>query len=538
MIFGPTVEVLREDSVEGLTESLSERAGAKSGRWKRVPMAEINLEVLDRSRLGDLVPANCCLTHLDLAPWAVQWLPQPAGFTLQFSETDSPRLHVPFRWRGTCQVMLPTATLRPRKQPYRLLLEMARGTIDRLRNRVASWQVLEFRPSPTLKATIDACSVDFCRAMSLEQQPEACEKHSVALIDAGLAAMDLAAQEFVTWQRAEPAENPSGNSSTLRGTWLTVEPSSEALNEPLKVAAALDDLVNTVIVRPRWELIETRPNQWDWSSVDQLLSAANSRPWNVVLGPILSFQRSAWPEWLLALSDPTEIRRAVQRYVAKLMERYAGQVDLVMLAERVNMASGLKWDGPARLQLVIDAGTTLRRAVDNLPYVVGFAQPFSESQPRGVDYPAIHLADALLRANLEICGFALDFEFGDGPCDTRPRDLCQLVERLSHWSSFGLPLVVSTSSVERSEAECLEASCKRPDDTECDELVWGQPHFQRWLEILDASGVVDGVFWNHAFDSSRAGRGLLDRFGDPTERAKVLRKAFGLQDPNDTLPIE
>lgn len=500
-------------------------------------MAEIHLEVLDRSRLGDLDPASAYLTHLDLAAWTAQWLPRPSGFTLQFSEKDSPRLHVPYRWRGNCQVMLPTATLRPRPQPYRLLLEVARGTIDRLRNRVASWQVMDFRPSPTLKQTIDACSLDFCRSMSLEHQPQACEKSSIALIDAGLAAMDLAASEFVSWQRSEQAEAAAGSSSTLRGTWLETDARSDKLDTPEKVTAALDDLVNTVIVRPRWELIETRPNQWDWSSIDPLLAAANSRPWNVVLGPVLSFQRSSWPEWLISLSDPTEIRRAVQRYVAKLMERFAGQVDLVILAERVNMASGLKWDGPARLQLVIDAGTTLRRAVDNLPYVVGFTQPFSENQPRGVDYPAFHLADALLRANLEICGFALDFEFGDGPSDTRPRDLCQLVERLSHWSSFGLPLVVSTSSSEQSEAERLAAACKDAEATECDELIWGQPHFQRWLEILDASGVVDGVFWNHATDFSRSGRGLLDREGEPTERARVLRKAFGLPDPNDTMPI-
>ncbi|MCA9105185.1 MAG: hypothetical protein KDA83_07155 [Planctomycetales bacterium] len=533
-------------------------------------MAEIHLEVDDRSRLGDLDPSVAYLSGLDLAPWKSTWERSDSGWTLRFSETDSPRLHLPVKLNDDFQVMLSTATMRPGPRPYRLWLEIARGTVDRLRNRVSAWQVLDFVPSHRLRQEIERCSLEFCVAMGQHRDVAACERTAQSLIDQTLEAMDLAAEEYVAWQRDSAAAG-SSNSSTLRGVWLDVERGSPHVGTAAQVADALDDLVNTVVVCPCWNEIEARPDQWNWSSVDERLAAANSRPWNVVLGPLLSFQRSAWPEWLLAQTDHVEIRRSVQRWVAKLMERYAGQVDLVILAEKVNLVDGLGWDGPTRLQLVIDAGTTLRRAVDNLPYVVGFTQPFSESQYRGVDYPAFHLADALLRANLEISGFALDFEFGGGPTDTRPRDLCQLIDRLAHWGSFGLPLVVSTSAEERSDAEwvALRAAragfresepAERPASEETTREVkddgnennsrtfelsttgpgavdWVQPYFRRWLEILDSSGVVDAVFWSHALDSQGSARGLVNRDGEATHRARVFRQAFGLPDPHDTLPL-
>ncbi|MEZ6105753.1 MAG: hypothetical protein R3B96_06440 [Pirellulaceae bacterium] len=66
---------------------------------------------------------------------------------------------------------------------------------------------------------------------------------------------------------------------------------------------------------------------------------------------------------------------------------------------------------------------------------------------------------------------------------------------------------------------------------------WVQPYFRRWLEILDSSGVVDAVFWSHALDSEGSTRGLVNRDGEATHRARIFRQAFGLPDPHDTLPM-
>ncbi|MEZ6105752.1 MAG: hypothetical protein R3B96_06435 [Pirellulaceae bacterium] len=166
--------------------------------------------------------------------------------------------------------------------------------------------------------------------MGQHRDVAACERTSQSLIDQTLEAMDLAAEEYVAWQR----DSAAAGSSTRRRCAESVgcRTRSPHVGTAAQVAERLEDLVNTVVVCPCWNEIEARPDQWNWSSVDERLAAANSRPWNVVLGPLLSFQRSAWPGG--SCRKPIMLRSGgrYSRWVAKLMERYAGQVDLVILA--------------------------------------------------------------------------------------------------------------------------------------------------------------------------------------------------------------
>ena len=450
---------------------------------------------------------------LDVAPWRTQWMPSPRGWTVKFDETDSPRLHAPVRLDAGPPLVISSATLRARSNPYRVWLELARGALDRLRNRIAGWQVQGFVLSEALQAQVRDITLAFCEAAMAATDGPRCDDLSHRVVVMTLEAMDRVVEEPGGWLRANATA--SGRSATLRGAWL-LPPAGLAKSDDLELhAQRLEGLVNTIVVAPDWSSIEPRPNEWHWESLDAAIEVANRRSWNVVLGPFFSFRRECFPEWVLAGDDTTEIRRAVQRFVSQLMQRHASHVDLVLAVDQINRVDGLAWDGPLRLQLVIDAGATLRRSVENLPFVVGFTQPFSEDQPRGVDYPALHLADALLRANLELCGLAIDFTFGDGPGMTRPRDLFQLLERLGQWSSFGLPLVVGTNQAAPESPE-LEGTQVRRD-------------FGRWLEVLDASPWVHGLFWQPGGE-----REMLDRQGELTANGRLFQERCPLPSPHDT----
>jgi hypothetical protein len=506
-------------------------------------MAEIHLTVDVPSRLVDFGSQTAYLSGLDLAPWPCAWSRSGNAWTLRYDQIDSPRLSATVSDGAASGWMLATATLRPRAAPYRLWLELARGTVDRLRNRVAAWEILGFVPSDTLRRQVGDCGLGFCDAIAAASDGRRCDELAIGTIDRAVGTIRAAAREYVEHLRLESVDAPAG-SSTLRGTWFVDEPSlaTELLGDDSPadlegVASGLEGLVNTIAIAPDWRSIEGSPDHWNWDRLDRQIEAANRRSWNVVLGPLISFRRDRWPEWLVDSDDPNEIRRGVQRFVGRMMERYSGQVDLALLADRVNLPVDLAWEGPLRLQYVIDAGTTLRRAVDNLPFVVGFTQPFAESQPRGQDYPAFHLADALLRANLDVSGFALDFEFGNGFDQTRPRDLCQLLDRLQHWNSFGLPLVVATSQfAAEDDEEATHPEIAVDDAGAFDPAQWSQPAFGDWIELLDASRLVHAVFWNHPVDGSSTGRGLVDREGNPTANGRIFRRAFRLPAPDDTLP--
>src|SRR5262245_30684522 len=55
---------------------------------------------------------------------------------------ESGTLNIPWQVRDFGQIMLRTATLRERNEPYHLHVELARGKVNQLRNQTADWELM------------------------------------------------------------------------------------------------------------------------------------------------------------------------------------------------------------------------------------------------------------------------------------------------------------------------------------------------------------------------------------------------------------
>lgn len=471
-------------------------------------MSELRFVIHDRTRLPGIGNENGYLAGLDLNPWNAKWEMSDQGFSLQYEEQDSPKFHQQVILASGALITLVTSTLKPAQAPHLFWLELARGTVDRLRNRIGSWEVNGLVPSDKLSNQLSECCRLFCSAIAQRDDVKECEHHSVSVIDLTLETMDLALSEYLQWVN-EGGVSDSGASKTLRGVWLTER---EFENE--ERAATLNRCFNTAAVDVNWSEIQPTQGEWDWSALDEKLDKANQQEWNVVLGPILRFERRYIPDWVFSLGDDfSEVRSALQQFVTKLVKRCASKVDLCVLATKINFEGDTQWSGSTRLQLIIDAAVGLRRAADNLPFIVGISQPFSESQVRGDDFPVLHLADGLVRANIDLCGFLLELDFGFGAGKTWPRDLCQLVDRLGQWSMFGLPTVIVTS--------------QNVADRNAGERAEGLANFPLWLKLLERTASVHAVFWP-LIEPHEEGRMLLDAHGEPTIACDWIREGFDL----------
>ena len=109
----------------------------------------------------------------------------------------------------------------------------------------------------------------------------------------------------------------------------------------------------------------------------------------------------------------------------------------------------------------MDAAIGLRRVTDQLPFIVGVTQPFSECHAIEDEYPVLHVADGLLRSNIDLAGFALEIEFGTEPGQSWPRDACQLMDRIGQLGMFGLPMVVVTGQGDSFEGDAMSGSRRR-----------------------------------------------------------------------------
>src|ERR1700756_3822418 len=76
---------------------------------------------------------------LDDIPWLTHVTEEENGLVVERAVSESGSLHILWNVAGRGQVVLATATLIEREEPYNLSVELARGTVNRLKANVVAW---------------------------------------------------------------------------------------------------------------------------------------------------------------------------------------------------------------------------------------------------------------------------------------------------------------------------------------------------------------------------------------------------------------
>src|SRR5690349_10112397 len=93
-------------------------------------------------RLAPMAVERAFFCGMDDLPWqtTAQW--SDGQLLIRRAEDDSGSLHIPWIADSQPELMLATATLMERQAPYILPVELARGTVHRLRNQLSVWESL------------------------------------------------------------------------------------------------------------------------------------------------------------------------------------------------------------------------------------------------------------------------------------------------------------------------------------------------------------------------------------------------------------
>ena len=110
---------------------------------------------------------------------------------LERDSRESGNIHVPWQVDGHGELLLSTATLMERDRPYDLAVEVARGTVNRLRSKAETWNLAGLRLSDNLASQIRAAGQSFIRAATSQQDPEAAAVVAQTAIRQALDAMTL-----------------------------------------------------------------------------------------------------------------------------------------------------------------------------------------------------------------------------------------------------------------------------------------------------------------------------------------------------------
>ncbi|HTU26414.1 MAG TPA: endo-1,4-beta-xylanase, partial [Pirellulales bacterium] len=460
---------------------------------------------------------------MDDLPWQgrSQW--QDDQIFVKRVENDSGQYHIPWPIEGYGELLLGTATLMERDAPYRLSVELARGTIHRLRQHLATWQGWGLTVSDRVLTPLAAARKEFARAVTQQKEPAVADQFAAAAIERAVAAGDRLAQEFVeaalTARRQQAARNSALFGASLGST--AVDPAA---------GAWLPEVFNTAIVPLSWREVEQHEGVRDWSVADRQIEWCREHGMRVCGGPLVQLDRTSVPDWLyLWEGDDEAVVKFAADYVREAVNRYRGKVHLWQSAARLNVNDVLSLSEEQRLRLVVIAIEAVRQTDPKVPVTLVVDQPFAEFMAeRECDLSPLHFADALVRAEIGLVAIGLEINLGYWPGGTGLRDVLELGRQIDRWSMLGMPLLLTLTMPSAAGADPLARSAAQPvpfgakgELTVELQRQW----IERLLPMLLTKPAVQGIFWNQLADNVAHDfphGGLIDAAGKPKPAVEAL----------------
>ena len=458
------------------------------------------------------------LSGVDRVPWPSQARIDGDELLLTRSVSDSGSLYVSWPIEGHGLLTLSTCTLMERPAPYLLPLELARGSVDQLRNQIADWRLLGLVIPEAISTKVSE-AIGCLGAAAVNQNDRTASAVSAqrAIRVAADAGRDLAAayveQMFAARRR----------SATKTSCWLAGDLGVSLLDNPM--SRQFPRVFNAAAVPLRWREVETGEGSFQWSVSDKQIAWCKAQRLKVFGGPLLRLDAGGIPDWLcLWEGDFDNLILFASEYAAAAAKRYLGKVDLWLATARANTADILSLSEEENLRLSARAVEVIHSVDPDTPIVISIDQPWAEYMSRReVDYPPWQFVEALVRSGSRLSGIALEINVGYHPAGTLPRTLLEFSRQLDRWSLLGLPLLVSVTASSGSHNDPLVVrGAKAPNgSTPQSQQAW----IAQYLPLILAKSYVFGIIWNQLRDGEPHDfpqGGLFDIKGRPKPALQTL----------------
>ncbi len=478
-----------------------------------------------RDRLAPDAAERAYLAGLDEIPWHCRASWSEQTLVVQRNESDSGNFFIPCPIEGHGELTLSTACLMERERPYHLQVELARGTLHRLRNQLAAWTSSGMVPPAGIRAPIKAAHEHLSWAATRQEEAEAAADRALLATRLALDAMRLLSDAYVQ-QALSARHQQTGKLNTLWGFNAGGARVSEA------VCRQLAPTFNTAMVPLVWRDIEPREGKRDWTSCDEKIEWCRAQGWKICSGPLLEIDKWSLPDWmyLWGAGEEDNFRSCVAEHVQAVVARYRGKVQLWQCAARLNTNNEFAHGEDERLRLAVLSVESIRRVDPRAPVIITVDQPWGAFMSReDCELSPLHFADALARADLGLAGIGLEINIGYAHGGTEPRDVLEFGRQMDRWSTLGLPLLISLSVPSSAEADPRARSTARAVNyapsgelSAAAQCAWAE----QYLPVLLAKQPVQAVIWNQLLDSQPhafAYGGLFDAQDRPKPIVELLR---------------
>ncbi len=439
---------------------------------------------------------------------------------------DSGYLLMPWPVGGFGTLVAASPTLREREEPYRLLLELARGKLNQVRTQSADWQAIGL----VTPHNFDRGLAEAIRLFGKAVQAPPAESDNLAgrVLEQSFALADLLAREFAeqlfdTRHQEEELLDTRLAARTMRG-WGTQ-------------GAEYARTFNAAQIALRWRDVEPQESAYDWSDTDAAVAAAKAAKLPITMGPVIDLAPGMLPIWAAGWEgDLPTLAAFMCDFLETAIRRYKADVPRWVVCAGFNQADSLGLDDDERLRLAFRLFEAAGQIDPALELVLSIAQPWGDYLVKEEHtISPLTFPDDLIRTGLKVSAVELEIRIATTPRGSFPRDLLDTARLINLFTVLGRPLELALSlpsspqpdAVAAHHGQSVWAPSSRTGPSPEGQSEWGASFATLGL----CTPHVRAVTWDHWSDADphlTPCGGLIDAAGVPKPllgRLRTIRAA-------------
>ena len=219
------------------------------------------------------------LSGIDHTPWLVRAEVAQGVLNLEREVSDSAAVQVPWWVDGHGLLALSTGTLLEQSTPYVLPVELARGSVNQLRNQLSDWQMIGLVVPGEVSEKLSEAVVHLSGAVVRKDEPAEAAARSQQSLQAALDASQLLAKAYAEQAmlvRRRAGKPPPLLGGNLESTLLDNYAARQFLNT-----------FNMAVVPICWRDVEASEGAFSWGVCDTQIEWCRTHGLRVCAGPLL-----------------------------------------------------------------------------------------------------------------------------------------------------------------------------------------------------------------------------------------------------------